>query len=910
MEKLQECLVKGVLSGDTVILSGKIKKNSDEAPEEKNLYLSLLSAPRCGSSNNLEEEPFAWNSRDFLRQHVLGKVIKYTIDYKNNERQYGQIYFEGKNINLDLVKNGYAKIGFVPKSEAVSKGEYHSKLQAAEGEAKKAKLNIWSDDLDSARRKLHTVTDLQTESAEILKFTAGKEVDVMVDYVINCASYVVLIKELNTFIKMNLRFVGIPNVKETSIYKSGKAYAERIVLHKDVKAIIHGTDGEKNFIGDIIDKKGSMASNVIKNGYSRLFINNNTTYSSDELNTMKLAQKSAKKEKLRIWKNEKDSDDEGGFQVGANGTATGSKKSGLTDFDGVCMQVHSGDSISVKNPTTNEVLRLFLSHLKSPKLARPQTEEVDQPWAWQAKEFLRKIIVGKKLRCEFDYSKTIEKDDKKMNFYSVFRPIESNKKSTTTTTTITETTIEKNINVELIEQGLATYIPPRLDDDTSKYLDSYQEAEKTAKDKKVGIHSIKYPGNPNYSDLIAANKTKKKESINFLVNQKNLHCVVEYCFSGSKFKLRVEKGKSYIPFSLIGIKTFTKDKNTVDVHEKYYKQALDYANDHILQREGVCDIIQADRVGNYFGYLTINNANFATTILKEGLGVISVQSNTPIIHMTEFKNAEKAATNANKNIWSVNNLASFLKDGELVSSSTSNKFEEVNKDITIRVTDYIDLNNFFINVLPNKNINTIEQVLEGYENNTIKPTPLEFPVKIGTLCAARYEVDNKIYRAKILRALKDGRFEVEFLDYGTMDYCGKNDLMKLDNSIAMIEPQAMFCELAYLKYSQNSMKRSLELITDFVNVDLQLPAKICYSYNKDGVSKLGLVVYSKKEKKFENTHHARLLKVGYAKFDVKRKLPESIAALREYEKKAETAAIGLWADNEVADYDEEDEENY
>jgi staphylococcal nuclease domain-containing protein 1 len=117
MEKLQESLVKGVPNGDTVILSGKMKKNSDEAPEEKTLYLSLISAPKCGSSNNLDEDPFGWDSRDFLRQHVLGKVIKYTIDYKNNDRQFGQIYLDSKNINLDIVKNGFAKVNFAAKKE-------------------------------------------------------------------------------------------------------------------------------------------------------------------------------------------------------------------------------------------------------------------------------------------------------------------------------------------------------------------------------------------------------------------------------------------------------------------------------------------------------------------------------------------------------------------------------------------------------------------------------------------------------------------------------------------------------------------------------------------------------------------------------------------------------------------------
>jgi staphylococcal nuclease domain-containing protein 1 len=910
MEKLQESLVKGVLSGDTVIISGKISKNSDEAPEEKTLYLSLISAPRCASSNNLEEEAYGWDSRDHLRQKVLGKVVKYTIDYKNNDKVYGQIYLEGKNMNLDLVKNGYAKIGFVPKGENISKGEYFTKLQTSENEAKKNKLNIWSADqteLASHRRKLNSVNDLTLESAEILKFASGKQIDVMVDYIINCASYVILIKEINYFIKMNLRFIGIPNSRDNALYKGGKAYAERLVLHKDIKAVIYGTDGDKSFIGDLIDKKGSIANFILRNGHSKLFINSNTPYSADELNTMKQEQKSAKKLKLRIWKNERDSDDDeettdDNKNIGGKSDKV-VKKAVITDFEGVCVQVHSGDSLSVKS-STGEVIRIFLSHLKAPKLAKPNSEETDAPWAWQAKEFLRKILVGKNVRCEIDYTKKLEKDDKKMTFYSVFRPIES--KENKNKENVETAPKEKNVNVELIEIGYATYVSPKLDDDVSKYLDSYQSADKIAKDKKVGVYSIKYPGNPNYSDLIAANKAKKKDSINFLVNQKNLPCVVEYCFTGSKFKLRIEKTKSYVPFSLLGIKTFAKDKNTLELHDKFYKEALDFVNENILQREGVCDIIQADRVGNYFGYLTINGANFGTTLLKEGLGVISVQSNTPIIYMNDFKTAEKSAEQGAKNIWAHSNLAGFLKDGEVVSS-LSNKFEDQHSDATIRVTDYIDFNNFYINILPNKNLEKIDSVLYNYETGKSKPVSLEFPVKLGTLCCARYTNDDKFYRAKILKTLKDDKFQVEFLDYGTVDECSKEDLMKLDNSIAMIEPQAVLCELAYLKYSQNSMRKALETVTNFVNIDLQLPAKICYRYNQDGKTKLGVFIYKKSDKKLSDTIHNTLLKVGYAKFDVKKTLPNYLQDLKEIEKKADDSGIGIWAENEVADYDEEEE---
>jgi staphylococcal nuclease domain-containing protein 1 len=889
MEKAQEALVKGVLSGDCVILSGKMKKNSEEAPEEKIFYLSLVSAPRSGNSNNLEEEAYAWESRDFLRQKLVGKVVKYMTDYRNNDKNYGQLILDGVNMNLDLVKNGLAKVGFVPKNEAVGKSEYFTKIQAAESEAKKAKLNIWSGSQEK-KRKLFSASDPNFDKSTI---PLDKELNVMVDYVINAAVYVVFVQPLNTYVKMTLRFVGIPNARDTLLYKSGKAYAERLILHKDIKAVFHSVDGEGNCVGDLIEKKGSVAYFIIKNGYSKLFINNSSTYKPEDLNTMKEAQSNAKKERLRVWKNEKGDDDDLEKENKESKKSEGSKN----EFEATVMTVHSGDSVSIKSPSA-EILRIFLSHMKAPKFGKPNTEEPDQPWAFQAKEFLRKSLVGKKVRCEQDYSKTLE-DGKKMNFYSLFRQHGKDGKE------------EKNVNVEILEYGYANYIPPnpKVDDDVSKYLESYQAAEKVAKEKKVGIFSTKYPGNPNYSDLIAANKTKKREFVNFLINGKNLQCVVEYCFSGSKFKVRVERNKCYIPLSLIGIKTFGKDKNTTELGDKFFKEATEFANSTILQREGTCDIVQADKVGNYFGYLHINGSNFSTTLLKEGLAVVSgAQSSVPIVHMSEFKTAEKSAETEGKNIWAHSNLASFLKEGELVQSLPKG-FEEKHSDIKVRITDYIDFHNFYINLLPNKNLSTIENVLRDYESGKSKSLSLEFPAKIGTLCAARYTVDGRLYRAKLTKALKDEKFEVEFLDYGTIDIVGKKDLYKLDNSLAMIEPQAVLCELAYLKYSQNSMKKALQTITDFVNIDSELPAKLSYSYASKGLNKTGIVVYQNKDKKLKDSYHNDLIKLGFAKLDTNKKIPEYLKDLKETESKAEQLGVGLWAEGEEADYDKEEEDD-
>jgi staphylococcal nuclease domain-containing protein 1 len=924
MEKIQEGLIKGVLNGDMVIISGKVKKNSDEAPEEKTLILSLISAPRCGSSNSLEEEPYGWDAKDFLRQLTLSKVVKYTIDYKYNDKLYGQIFLEGKNLNLELVKNGYAKIGYIQKhNEALAKGEFYAKLQAAEAEAKKKKLNIWETDPDiivKHKRQLKSSTSPDYNLEDILKIGKDKELDCMVDYVINCAFYVVFLKDVNTFIKLNLRFVAIPNSKDV-LYKAGKSYAERLILHKDTKVIIRAIDDSKNFIGDLVTLKGSVASFILQNGYSKLFINNSTPYNTEELVAMKQAQGQARNERLRIWKDVKEENnaddensDEKGFFVGKDKKGKQSKKS--TEIEAVCLQVHSGDSITIRDEKTKEVSRIFLSHIKAPKLARPNKNEEDKPWAWQSREYLRKILVGKKIRSEFDYSKDNPESNMKMNFYSVFRYVDGNEnvsgkpKSSTKENTITNKNEikEKNVNVELLENGYANYMIPKVDDDISKYLDSYQIAEKTAKEKKVGIHSTKIPANSNYSDLITANKTKKKEFINFMVNQKNLQCVVEHCYNGSRFKLRIEKNKCFVKFGLLGIKTFGNEKNTIDLHEKFYHEALNYVYDHLMQREGTCDIIQSDKSGNYFGYLYVQNTNIATLLLKEGLAVTDGgRTNTPIVLMNEFIAAEKSAEKEGKNIWAYPNLSNFLKEGEFTATQP-NKFEEKNENVRLRVTDYIDFNNFYINILPNKTLEAITDALEDYEIGSKKFIKLEAPVKTGTLCAARYKSDGKLYRANITKILKDNKFEVEFIDYGTIDVCHFDDLIKIDSSIAIKEPQAVFAEFAYLRYSKHSMQKALEKITDFVNMDLELPGKLCYIYNKNGKTKAGVVVYQSEGKKLEDTYHHDLIKLGYAKLDSKQNIPEYLKDLKAAEKKANQLGIGLWAENEVSDYDEEEDD--
>jgi len=63
--------VKSVLSGDTLILS-----NPTNPSAERTFSLAFVSAPRL---NKEGDEPFAFQSREFLRNIAVGKMVKCNV---------------------------------------------------------------------------------------------------------------------------------------------------------------------------------------------------------------------------------------------------------------------------------------------------------------------------------------------------------------------------------------------------------------------------------------------------------------------------------------------------------------------------------------------------------------------------------------------------------------------------------------------------------------------------------------------------------------------------------------------------------------------------------------------------------------------------------------------------------------
>jgi staphylococcal nuclease domain-containing protein 1 len=115
------------------------------------------------------------------------------------------------------------------------------------------------------------------------------------------------------------------------------------------------------------------------------------------------------------------------------------------------------------------------------------------------------------------------------------------------------------------------------------------------------------------------------------------------------------------------------------------------------------------------------------------------------------------------------------------------------------MTDISDAGRFYVRIQGGNEYAKIEAEMNRFNPASVED--LEKPIKKGTICAARFSVDQKWYRAKVIGSIGKGEIEVQFLDFGNTDVANSNtgDLKRLPESMLQYEPQAKPASLAFLR---------------------------------------------------------------------------------------------------------------
>ena len=246
----------------------------------------------------------------------------------------------------------------------------------------------------------------------------------------------------------------------------------------------------------------------------------------------------------------------------------------------------NGDAIVVKPSGTDEYKKIFFSSLRPPR-GQPKDDGIvengpsrygkrgrplyDIPYMFEAREFLRKKLVGKKVNVHIDYIKPASDGYPERQCATV-------------------TSSDINIAEALISKGLATALRHRQDDDQrSTCYDDLLAAENRAFKNGKGLHSKKDPPAHRIADL-SGDVSKSRQFLPFLQRAGRSNAVVEFVASGSRFRLYLPKETCLLTFLLAGIscprmKTFNPAGAQISDDEPFGTEAYAFSKETALQHE-------------------------------------------------------------------------------------------------------------------------------------------------------------------------------------------------------------------------------------------------------------------------------------------------------------------------------------
>lgn len=165
------------MSGDSLVLSSP--SNPDR---ERVLSLAYSTSPHLKKEG---DEQFAYESRDALRQMVVGKLVQFRVLYTipNTKREYGIVYLQdGRMLPEEMVKEGWLKLreDAGRKEDSEQALQQLDKLRLLEATARSEDKGLWQSGGGRVEVQ-HDMGDAQS----FLETWKGKTADGLVERVLS-----------------------------------------------------------------------------------------------------------------------------------------------------------------------------------------------------------------------------------------------------------------------------------------------------------------------------------------------------------------------------------------------------------------------------------------------------------------------------------------------------------------------------------------------------------------------------------------------------------------------------------------------------------------------------------------------------------------------------------------------------
>lgn len=415
------------------------------------------------------------------------------------------------------------------------------------------------------------------------------------------------------------------------------------------------------------------------------------------------------------------------------------------------------------------------------------------PFMFQAREFLRTKLVGKKVQVVVEFIKP--KDGKFPE-----------------KTCVTISVNGENIATSLIRKGLASTLRYRDDDDNraDNYIELLQ-AEDDAANAKAGIHSIteKSPAGFGSQPVSSGNA-----NVLGYEGKGWVPAVVEYVVSGSRMRIYIPKDTCIATVMLGGINTpRTAMRNSDKEDDPFSNEATDFTKDMCMQRDIQFKAERSDKNGNFIGQVSCNGVNLAVALVEEGLSDLhQYASNNELF--AELTAAEEKAKAEKKNMWEAYDAAAAAADAARRAAETGEAAPPTLatggltgpaewKSVTVsHVEDAITF--WAQDDAGQEDLAGLMKTLnDAYA--TTKPVVQEEPLKKGEdgykpFCASKFS-DGQYYRCVAEGKNEDKtKIEIRYIDYGNIEIVDPKAIVALPQEVKDLKfaGQAARMKLAYL----------------------------------------------------------------------------------------------------------------
>ena len=774
---------------------------------------------------------------------LVGKKVTFKVDASVTSiaREFGRVFLGDENVSLAHVADGWAK---VKAGTHVADGEEDGALQElrlAEQTAAEREVGLWNKD-PTALARASRAAPASFDARTFFDAHKGVPVPAVVEACLNGSVLRVAlatdsVDSRHAVATVHMAGVQCPAMgrkKENDaeatpepFAREAKHHAEIRLLHRDVVVVFEGEDKYKNLFCTVRvqtppgqeSAAGSedVAEFLARSGLARV-ADWSAALMTSGAQRLRAAEKAAKAQRLRLWRDY------------VAPTPSIDAAAGAKTFDAVVVEAVSGDALMVAEKTTGVERRVHLASVRAPRVGNERRGQKSEPWAVEAKEFLRKRCVGKPCRVKMEYARKVAAGggaDGDGGDGRATRPNAPERLLEFGTVLLANDgggfdDAAVDAGELLLIRGLAACVKHRGEEERSSRYDDLLAAERRAVASKKGLQNPNKEAPTHHLNDIAGNAAKARQFLPFLQRAGRCHGVVEYVVAGHRFKLVVPKEGAMISFALAGVRCPQPPRNPGEAPADRSAIAADagaslaFARRHCAQRDVEIEVDAVDKAGTFLGNLYLIGGDGSRTelgewLLREGLGSLH-PSFRPEAHANgaRLTRAAEAAKRARVGMWRDWSPEAEAEAAAAATATARRDAADAVPDapaerVTLLLTEVVTGARFFAQTSSDaEKANAIHARLNdaASEGHVLDAS---FRPKRGATVAARFTGDDSWYRAVVVEQAKGvdqtGVALVHFGDFGNSERLPATRLRAVDPSLAFhaVPPLARLCELSGVK---------------------------------------------------------------------------------------------------------------